>query len=69
MQVQSINAEKIKDNYASHRALAPPIFASQMSDSLTIINPMADLDSDYGTCPEIPGHPIKLGLVNNMKTI
>ena len=36
---------------------------------LTLINPLLDRVSDYRTCPEIPGHPIKLHIVNNMTTI
>ena len=40
-----------------------------MSDLLTLINPLVDIVSDYRTCPEIPGHPIKLHIVNNMTTI
>ena len=45
------------------------IFASQVSNPLTLINPLDDLARGYRTCPEIPGHPIKLQFVNNMKTI
>ena len=45
------------------------IFANQVSDLLTLTNPLADLVSDYRICSEIPGHPIKLHSVNNMKTI
>ena len=42
-----------------------PVFASQVS----LIYPLADLTIVYTTCPEISGHPIKLHLVNSMKTI
>ena len=45
------------------------IFASQLCDLLTVINPLADLVSDYRACPEIPGHPIKLHFVNNMNGV
>ena len=45
------------------------IFAGQVSDSRTLINPLADVVSDYISCFEIPGHSIKLHLVNNMKTV
>ena len=45
------------------------IFAGQVFDSRTLINPLADVVSDYRACFEIPGHPIKLHLVNNMKTV
>ena len=45
------------------------IFASQVSDSHIVTNPLVDLARIYMMCREIPGHLIKLHLVKNMKTI
>ena len=42
-------------------------WSSSLADLLILINHLADLISDYKTYPEIPGHPIKLHLVNNIK--
>ena len=43
------------------------IFASQVSNLLTLIYPLVDLASAHMKCPENLGHPIKLHVVNNIK--
>ena len=57
-------ARNLKFCFHVYLSLCLIIFVSQVSDSNTLINPLANLATDCGASPEIPGHPIKLHLVN-----
>ena len=63
---------------ASIQAHSPPRYlysacgisnAFQFACNTLITYPLADLARVHTMCPEIPGHPIKLHLFNNIKTI
>ena len=54
-----MNLKHSRKHHKKHM-LFNTILASQVSDFLTPIKPLADLTSGYRTCPGIPGHPIKM---------